>query len=200
MTIQSVSPPSNAPLTVADLFPAPGEWTEADYFPVSERSRIIELSNGNLEIAPMPTDLHQLILGRLFAALFALVSERKLGQVRFSPLPVRLWPGKIREPDLIFMSAAHADRIQKYWGVPDLAVEIISEGTEKTDREIKRVEYAQARIPEYWIIDPEAQIVEVLRLQGRTYSTEAQLGNGDTLISPTFPGFELPLADLFAAE
>jgi Uma2 family endonuclease len=54
---------------------------------------------------------------------------------------VRLWPGKIREPDLVFMSTGHLDRIGKYWGVPDLAVEIISEGTEFQDREVKRNEY-----------------------------------------------------------
>jgi Uma2 family endonuclease len=41
-------------------------------------------------------------------------------------LPVELWSGKIREPDLMFMSAAHASRIGVYWGVPDLAVEILS--------------------------------------------------------------------------
>jgi Uma2 family endonuclease len=88
----------------------------------------------------------------------------KLGHVRFAPLPVRLCPGKIREPDLIFMSSVHSDRIGKYWGVPDLSVEIISEGTGQKDREIKRNEYAKAGISEYWIVDPEAKNVELLRL------------------------------------
>src|SRR3990172_6987304 len=109
-----------------ELLPGPGEWAEGEYYFVSERGRFVELSDGNLEFPPTPTDHHQLILGRLHAVLFAFVSQHKLGQIRFAPLPVRLWPGKIREPDLMFMSAAHADRIEKYWGVPDLAVEIVS--------------------------------------------------------------------------
>ncbi|MBI5830145.1 MAG: Uma2 family endonuclease, partial [Chloroflexi bacterium] len=92
--------------TLVDFFPAAGEWTEADYYPISERGGIVELSNGNLEIASMPTEFHQLISLRLVTALFAFVTQLKLGQVRYSPLPVRLWPGKIREPDIIFMAAA----------------------------------------------------------------------------------------------
>lgn len=185
-----------------ELFPRPGEWTETDYFPLSEQGRIVELSDGNVEVSPMPTDFHQLILGRLFAVLFAFVNTHKLGHVRFAPLPARLWPGKVREPDLLFMSAAHAERIRKYWGVPDLAVEILSEGTEKRDRDIKREEYAQAGIPEYWIIDPDAKTVELLRLNRETelYDLAAQLTESDTLTSPTFPGFSLALTELFAEE
>lgn len=185
-----------------ELFPRPGEWTETDYFPLSEQGRIVELSDGNVEVSPVPTDFHQLILGRLFALLFAFVNTHKLGQVRFAPLPTRLWPGKVREPDLIYMSAAHADRIRKYWGVPDLAVEVISEGTEYKDREIKRGEYAQAGIPEYWIIDPLSRTIELLRLNPNTdaYDLTARLTGSDTLTSPTFPGFALALAELFEEE
>lgn len=184
--------------TLADFFPAAGEWTEADYYPISERGGIVELSNGNLEIAPMPTEFHQLISLRLVTALFAFVTQHKLGQVRYSPLPVRLWPGKIREPDIIFMAAAHADRIGKYWGVPDLVVEIISEGDANKDRKVKGEEYALAGIPEYWIIDPDARTLGVLLLDGETYQTDAHLTESDTLTSPTFPGFEFALQELFA--
>ncbi len=184
--------------TILDILPAPGEWSEADYFFVSERGHLVELSEGHLEILPMPTDFHQLILGRLFIALFAFVSQKKLGQVRVAPLPVRLWPGKIREPDILFMSAAHADRIEKYWGVPDLVVEIISEGDAKRDRLEKPEDYAQAGIPEYWIVDPETKTMDVLRLDGEAYKIFAHLVESDTLTSPTFPGFTYALKDLFA--
>lgn len=183
-----------------ELLPGPGEWAEGEYYFVSDRGRFVELSDGNLEFPPMPTDTHQLILGRLYVALFAFVSQHKLGQVRFAPLPVRLWPGKIREPDLMFMSAAHADRIEKYWGVPDLAVEIVSGSQTDVDRDrkVKREEYAQAGIAEYWLVDPEEKTVEVLRLEGKTYRDTARLAENDTLTSPTFPGFELSLKELFA--
>jgi Uma2 family endonuclease len=119
----------------------------------------------------MPTDFHQLNSSRLVTALFAFVSEHKLGQVRSAPLPVRLWPGRIREPDLMFMSTAHEYRIGKYWGVPDLVVEIISEGDAKRDRVEKYEDYARAGIPEYWIVDPETKTLDVLRLSGESYQT-----------------------------
>ena len=187
---------SAAPLL--ELFPQPGEWTEADYFPLSDRGRLVELSDGQVEVLPVPTDFHQLILLRLASALYAFVALHKLGQIRFAPLPVRLWEGKIREPDFMFMSAAHAARIGAYWGVPDLVGEILSEGTEQKDRETKRAEYARAGIPEYWIIDPWARTVERLRLAGQEYELIETITDSGQLTSPEFPGWQLSLAELFA--
>jgi Uma2 family endonuclease len=183
---------------IIDLLPAPGEWTEADYYPFSERGRLVELSDGNLEVLDLPTDFHQLILLRLSTALHLFVLANKLGHVRFAPLPVRLWRGKIREPDLIFMSTAHASRISEYWGVPDLAVEIISPGSAYKDREIKREEYAKAGIPEYWIIDTEAKTVDVMR--GSNYELVERFTSADKLTSPLFGEFSIPLMELFAPE
>ena len=185
-----------------EILPARGEWTEADYYPLSERGRLVELSDRNVEAIEAPTDFHQVILLRLSIVLQLFVASRKLGKVRFAPLPVRLWQGKIREPDLMFMSTAHADRIGKYWGVPDLAVEILSEGTAYKDREIKRIEYAQAGVGEYWIIDPEARTVEVLRqsAEGRVYDSVVVLAQESSLTSRLFPGFSLALDELFADE
>ena len=185
-----------------DLLPAAGEWTEADYYPLSERERLVELSDGNIEVIELPTWFHQLILMRLFRALDGFVSQHKLGWIVFAPLPIRLWPGKIREPDLMFMSAAHRDRIGTYWGVPDLAVEILSPSTAMKDREVKRLEYAQAGIVEYWIIDPEAKTVEVLTKseQSSVYDRSALFREGDALTSGMFLELSLSLADLFADE
>ncbi|MBI5348688.1 MAG: Uma2 family endonuclease [Chloroflexi bacterium] len=189
-------PPTTHPLL--DLFPSDGEWTETEYYFVSERGKFVELSNGKLEFPPMPTEIHQLILMRLSTALFLFVTQYKMGQIRVAPLPVQLWQGKVREPDIIFMSNAHADRIQKYWGVPDLAIEIVSENDERRDRIIKKEEYAQAGIPEYWIVDPEAKTVEIYRLEGKTYQTHSALTEKDKLTSPTFPNFEISVVELFA--
>ena len=188
------------PTDILQLLPSPGEWTEAAYFPLSDQGRLVELSEGNIELLPLPTDFHQLILLRLSLALHLFVSTRRLGQVRFAPLPVRLWPGKVREPDLMFLSRAHQDRIGRYWGVPDLAVEILSEGTEHKDREIKRREYALAGVGEYWIIDPEAMTVETLRRDGGDdYSRSLLLDRDSILTTPLLPGFTLKLSELFAA-
>lgn len=54
---------------------SPGRWTEADYFPFSERGRLVELSDGNLEVIDPPNDFHQLILLRLAMWLQTFVSR-----------------------------------------------------------------------------------------------------------------------------
>ena len=115
---------------ILELFPHQGEWTEADYFKLPDTNYYVELSEGRLLIPDMPTDSHQKAVGRLFRTMDTFVEEKGLGEVRIALLPVRLWQGKIREPDIVFMAAAHEDRISEdYWSVPDLVVEVISRST-----------------------------------------------------------------------
>ncbi|MFQ6058694.1 MAG: Uma2 family endonuclease [Anaerolineae bacterium] len=88
----------------------------------------------------------------------AIVQEHNLGEVHVAPLPVRLWPGKIREPDVLFVAREHSDRIgEQVFGVPNLAMEVTSPATWRGDRVEKLVEYAQAGVQEYWIVDPDAR-------------------------------------------
>ena len=116
---------------IAELFPPQGQWSEDEYLELSDRaSRLIELSNGKLEVLDMPTDPHQYTVGELFFRLKLFLQNHPLGELRVAPLPVRLWPGRIREPDLMYLSNAHLDRITPdYWGVPDLVVEVHSPGS-----------------------------------------------------------------------
>lgn len=120
---------------VAQLWPPQGQWTEADYFALPDTNRLIELSEGELIMPAHPTETHQRIVGLLYRLLHAFVEERDLGTVRFAPLPVRLWLGKIREPDILFVAKEHADRIgEQVYGPPDLVVEVTSSSTWRTDR------------------------------------------------------------------
>jgi len=124
---------------VADLYPAQGGWSEGDYFSLPDTNRYVELSEGRLIMPPHPTHTHQVALKELCVRLHAVVSEHDLGIVQIAPLPVRLWPGKVREPDILFVAKEHADRIgEKVYGVPDLLVEVISPNTRRTDRIEKR--------------------------------------------------------------
>src|SRR3990172_7482500 len=149
---------------VAELFPFQGQWTDEDYLAL-DTNRLVELSDGNLEVLAMPSELHQAVLARLFLAVANFVIQHGLGEVRFPALRVRLWPGKFREPDLVFMAATHKERIfKKFWGVPDLAVELISDDDPDRDRVRKKSEYALAGISEYWIVDPAGKTVEVYLL------------------------------------
>lgn len=155
---------------VAQLWPPRGQWTEADYFSLPDTNRFIELSEGELVMPPHPTDTHQRIVLRLVRVFDDFVTEQDRGTIRFAPLPVRLWPGKIREPDLLFVSKEYADRIgEQAYGPPDLVVEVLAPGTWRSDRLEKSAEYAQAGVREYWIVDPGGQTVEVFVLREGAY-------------------------------
>jgi Uma2 family endonuclease len=188
------------PWDVALLYPLQGSWTERDYLELGT-NRLVEFSDGCIEVLPMPTKLHQRIVRLLFLVLQEYVSARGLGEVFFAPLPVRLWPGKFREPDVLFVRPGRAD----YGGQPegaDLVMEVVSEGEEnrRRDFETKPHEYARARVPECWIVDPENQRVTVLVLEDSTYRQHGVFGPGEAATSATLPGLAVSVADLFASD
>jgi len=184
---------------IAELWPPQGEWTEADYFGLPDTNRIIELSEGEFIMPPHPTETHQRVLARLYRAMDSFIQQHDLGIIRFSALPVRLWPGKIREPDILFVSHAHADRIgEQCYGPPDLVVEVISPSTRRTDQLEKRQEYAQAGIAEYWLVDPDPQIIEVLTLTEGVYTLMGQFRAGQTAHSQVLEGFRVTVDEVFA--
>lgn len=184
---------------VAKLFPAQGSWSEGEYLALNG-NRLVEFSHGRVEVLTMPTMLHQLLVGFLYDAMKAFVAPRNLGIVLFSPLRVRLWPGKIREPDVIFMATAHLDRAgNECWDGADLVVEVVSDDDRRRDLELKRFEYARAGIPEYWIVDPQNKQIMVLELAGERYEVHGQFAHGQRATSVLLDGFEVEVERAFAA-
>jgi Uma2 family endonuclease len=185
---------------VALLFPNQGHWTEAEYLAL-DTNRLVELSDGCLEVLPWPTIFHQLVAGFLYTMLDTFVTSHAAGMVLFAPLPVRLWAGKFREPDIMYLRPG---RVRDLHGQPDgadLAMEVVSEGAENRDRDlnIKRQEYAAAGIPEYWIVDPQEQRITVLVLDGQTYRVHGEFGPGTQATSVLLPGFTVAVEAVFAA-
>lgn len=184
---------------IARLFPRRGEWSEEDYFALPESNQIVELSNGEIIMPPPPGEPHQKASLELVTRLVNYVTAHDLGIVRYAPVAVRLWEGKIREPDVIFFRKEHADRIKgTYYEPPDLAVEIISPGSRKTDEVDKLAEYAQAGIPEYWLVDLEKKMLRVnLLREGETvYHLAATYTAGQVARSETISGFEIEVGVL----
>lgn len=174
-------------------------WTEDAYLALSGLNRLIELSEGRLTVYDMPTPEHQRIVRRLSRLLEDWAAERGAGEVLFAPLPVRLWPGKFREPDVMVYLGEHSDRIgERYGGVPDLVVEVLSPGTQHFDRGIKFTEYAMAGVSEYWLVDPEAHTIQVFVLKDDHFVLTGQFGPGQTAQSALLSGCKVPVDAVFA--
>ncbi|HHH42319.1 MAG TPA: Uma2 family endonuclease [Chloroflexi bacterium] len=105
-----------------------------------------------------------------------------------------------REPDIAVMLAEHAHRRhEQYWEVPDLVVEVVSPENRRHDLETKRREYAQAGIPEYWIVDPQEEQITVLTLEGERYTVHGTFGRGTVARSALLSGFEVAVDDVWDA-
>ena len=182
---------------IVDLFPARGDWTEEEYLAL-DTNRLVELSDGEVEMLEMPTIFHQIMVVRLITALDTFIVAHSLGQALVAPVRVRLGSGKYREPDLVFVAAAHLDRMDELSvSRPDLVVEVISPDDPQRDRMTKMQEYAQAGISEYWLLDPSTATLEVYTLRHNAYTSTRRLRAGDELTSDQLPGFTLAVADVF---
>lgn len=181
---------------IATLFPRQGEWTVAEYLDLNT-NQLIELSDGQLEFLPVPTELHQLIALYLWSTLRS-CNAAGIGLV--SPFRVRVSSEKFREPDVMFMLDENRDRRHEaYWDGADLVMEVVSNDDPKRDLETKRFEYAQAGISEYWIVDPRDQSVLVLALDaGATEYREAgRYSVGQIASSELLKDFQVSVDDVF---
>jgi Uma2 family endonuclease len=119
-------------------------------------NHLAEWVNGEVIIHMPASNEHQSIVGFLLSLLREFVTLLDLGTVRVAPFEVKLWPnGPSREPDIFFVRKENLHRLtsKRFEGAPDLIIEVISVGSVQRDRDKKFQEYAQAGVPEYWILD-----------------------------------------------
>lgn len=184
---------------VVCCFPRQGEWSEADYLEFETANFPVELVDGCLEFLPRPNPSHQRLSRYLTRRLEDVVAAQSLGEVLCAPCPVRLWEGHLREPDVFFLRKERRVEGDKPPQGADLVIEIISPGSKNRERDLldKRDDYAQAGIPEYWIVDPEDGAVTVLSLDGETYRVHGEFKPGSIATSPLLPEFQVNVTELF---
>ena len=187
--------------TVAYFGDLQGLWTEEQYLKLTNTcNRLLEFTDGRIEILPMPTDRHQTILQFLLIACLPVMREMG-GAVRFSPLRLRVGGGRFREPDLLLVrDAADPRRGDAYWTGADLVMEVVSPDNPLRDTRDKPVDYARAGIPEYWIVNPLDETVTVLALDGETYAEHGVFRRGERADSAYVPGLAVDVAEVFDAE
>jgi Uma2 family endonuclease len=188
---------------VATLYPEQGEWSEEEYLDLTDHAnRRIEFTDGRLEFLAMPTEVHEALVQFLLFALFDFVEKRRLGKVYSNGIRLRIRPRKVRLPDVIFLHKDHFHaRHNRVWDGADVVMEVVSDDVKDRARDYqeKLADYAEAKIAEYWIIDPETQRVLVHRLDGVQYAVHGEFTPGQQATSALLDGFVIDVAVLFAA-
>ena len=172
--------------------------TYEDYRKTPEDERY-ELLDGDLVTASAPNIAHQRISGRLGRWLAAFVEEKGLGEVFRAPTDVVLSDTDVVQPDILFVSGDRADIItaDDVQGAPDLVVEVLSPATARRDWRDKLDLYSKHGVREFWLADPQTEIVWVLLPNEDSPKVTAIYGKGDTLTSPMLEGFTLDLDQIF---
>jgi Uma2 family endonuclease len=174
--------------------------TYQDLRAMPDNGKRYELIDGEVYMTPSPNRRHQKIVGKLHVLLYAFVRDRDLGEIYLAPFDVVFDESNVVQPDLVFIRKERLSILKDagVFGAPDLAIEVLSPGTEKFDRETKLQVYARAGVPELWYVDPATESVDILNLTDqRHYAMTAHLSGDATLASAALPGIPLTLRQIF---
>ncbi len=185
-------------------WPAQGQWTYADYARLPDDTWKYEVIRGELHMTPAPTPIHQRAVLRIAAALDRFIRDANRGEVFTAPIDVILPDnlGTPVQPDILFLAAEHLERVKERWieGPPDLVVEVLSPSNWVDDRRVKFDVYAQAGVPEYWIVDPDLRTVEVFVLDQGAYRLLDRFTPGVEVRSQLLPDFSIPVEEIFGVD
>ena len=177
------------------------KFTVKEYMTTPEDKRY-QLLDGEMILAPSPTARHQTIAMNLALALQGFVREHAAGRVWFAPLDVVLSNYDVAQPDILFVSNERAGIVTKanIQGGPDLVVEILSPSTLQYDRGYKQLLYSRHGVREYWIVDPDAETVEVLAEGDGGLVHQGAYRREQTLTSPLLEGLSIDLEQVFGQD
>ncbi len=156
-------------------------------------------------MTPSPNTRHQVLLGRLYFAIEQFLRQHKeLGRVFMAPFDVVFTRWDVVEPDLLFIAGDQAEILtdKNVQGSPALVIEILSPNTRAVDEQNKRRLFERAGVREYWLVDPDRDVVTVFRRQADgAFPREAELSHkaNGVLTTALMPGLMIPLDELFAA-
>jgi Uma2 family endonuclease len=189
-------------VTPADWVPGPqqGDWTYKAYAALTEDGECYEIVQGVLVMSPAPENIHQNAIGEIFAYLREQIKLKHLGRVIVAPFDVVLSSRDVVQPDVLVVLNEHLDRLQAKHleGAPDLVVEVYSPSSRLYDRVVKHTLYEQAGVPEYWLVDPEKECIELFVLEYGKYRSLGIFSGDQVLPSRIVPQLPIPVAGFFA--
>jgi Uma2 family endonuclease len=174
--------------------------TYADYAALPDDGKRYEILDGELFVTPSPSSQHQIILANLVEVLGGYVRQHRIGKVLFAPLDVIFADSSIAQPDAIYLDAASMPLISRRGieGGPPLVVEVLSPSTTRTDRSVKFSLYARYGVEFYWIVDPDARVLEAYRRAGEGYVLAMTASGTKPCGPPPFEDLGLIVDDLWS--
>ncbi len=183
--------------------PVQGQWTYRDYARLPEDGMRYEVIRGELFMAPDPRPLHQVVITLISYFLVEFLRVNRLGKTFVSPIDVVLPQqlGDPVQPDIVFIANERLSIVGELniQGAPDLVMEVLSPSNPEYDRTLKYEIYAEAGVPEYWIIDPHERTIEVFALRDGSYEQLGRYGEGETARSELLDGFTAAINEIIPA-
>lgn len=183
------------------------ELTYEDYMSEGEINRRYDIIDGIREYMTNPTVHHQNVNGNIFSLLRAFQKSHKQGRTIMPPCDVLITrkPLRTRQPDALLISKERFGEKDitdpaPLTNAPELVVEILSPSEHRAARLAKIKDYRRARAQECWIVSPQAETVEVLRLTQIAHETIDIYGHDQTVTSISFPDLTIKVADIFALD
>jgi Uma2 family endonuclease len=158
----------------------------------------LELVDGEIAVSPSPIPKHSITDKRLSHILMSHILENELGEL-LGDVDTIFGPYDVRRPDIIYFSKSSLKRIgeKSLEAPPDLCVEILSPSSVKIDRKDKFAQYEAAKVPNYWIVDPEECTAEAFVLKKGKYLAAGEGKGKDVVSFPPFLDLKIPLEQIW---
>ena len=173
------------------------EKRERFYEEMSEDQKV-EFINGEIVMQSPAKLRHTIASQNLFTVLSLYVSKHHLGHVGHEKMLITLTRNDY-EPDICYFGPEKARAFapdQMKFPAPDLIVDVLSPSTEANDRGVKFLDYAAHGVAEYWIVDPNAEMIEQYTLRDKEYHLHVKTDTGPVR-STAIEGFAIPVRAVF---
>lgn len=173
--------------------------TRADYDRLPEGA-YAQLIEGELVMTPAPSPRHELLVARLILRIGASIgaeAERRVLGSKFDVVAGKPPDEEVVQPDVVVLPKG-TKPVGRGWQppAPVLVAEILSPFTQRYDRGAKLRIYAAAGVKEAWLLDPDAETIEVHDLDAGTARAFAA---GESAESRAVPGLRVEVRAFFAA-
>jgi Uma2 family endonuclease len=169
--------------------------TYADYVRFPNDGLRHEIIDGEHYVTPSPATRHQRIVRNLLHLIQSYLDAHPIGEIFCAPFDALLSEFDIVVPDLLYLSNERAGFLtsKNLQGPPDLVIEILSPSTKYRDLRLKRDLYERVGVREYWIVDPDREVVKIYRHRDGSFEPAISLARPGVVTTSLFPNFELPL-------